>query len=282
MSLMPYQRENATLRKSDKKLGDDVTFSRFVKITKSERAAPPVNARRQPKQAWLPNLRHKVLEEGRSIFFRKGVKAVADVKNVLVSGHNNVKIGRDVRKGAFRGYWIYTLSLEERATCPRSCQHWQSCYGNNMPYAKRIAHDDRYALKKAIDRDVVKLMAVRGRAGILIRLHALGDFYDEDYVVFWGNMLRAYPRLAVYGYTARQPGTPIGDKIKNVKRVFGRRFAIRWSDGNRDQDCTVSIELEKDAPANAFVCPEQTGKTKGCGTCGACWEGVKNVAFITH
>lgn len=149
-----------------------------------------------------------------------------------------------------------------------------------MPLAKRLRHGPE--LLAAVERDIAKLLAVRGRAGILIRLHALGDFYDEDYVVFWGNMLRAYPRLAVYGYTARLPGTPIGDKIKAVKRVMGRRFAIRWSDGNRDQDCTISIEREEDAPANAFVCPEQTGRTRGCGTCGACWEGTKNVAFITH
>jgi hypothetical protein len=47
------------------------------------------------------------------------VKAVDQVASLLVSGHSNIKIGRDVRKARFRGYWIYTLSLEERKDVPR-------------------------------------------------------------------------------------------------------------------------------------------------------------------
>lgn len=35
-------------------------------------------------------------------------------------------------------------------------------------------------------------------------------------------------------------------------------------------------------PANAFVCPEQTGKTRCCATCAACWSTTKNVAFLEH
>jgi hypothetical protein len=30
------------------------------------------------------------------------------------------------------------------------------------------------------------------------------------------------------------------------------------------------------------VCPEQTGKTECCATCGACWATDKNVAFMRH
>jgi hypothetical protein len=75
---------------------------------------------------------------------------------VLVSGHSNVKIGRDVRKGKlFRNYWIFSLSFEERATCPSNCHHWTECYGNAMPFAKRTDHRDFQALTHAIERDIV-------------------------------------------------------------------------------------------------------------------------------
>lgn len=123
------------VRKAFASKGDDATLTRFVKITTAEK---PRKQRRQPR---LPGLEAGFIAEGRTKF-SKSVKAVSEVSNILVSGHNNVKIGRDVRKAKFRGYWVYTLSLEERKTCPSSCQHWQTCYGNNMPFAKRVDHTD--------------------------------------------------------------------------------------------------------------------------------------------
>lgn len=264
---------SASVRKAYASKGDDATLSRWVKVPGEHRAPG------KPKQRVLGGLGHPTVEAGRSIFYRKGVHPVGP--NPLVSGHNNVKIGRDVRKGRFRGYWIYTLSLEERATCPRSCAHWHDCYGNNMPWAKRYQHGPE--LEAAIVAQIERLMANKKRRGILVRLHALGDFYSVDYVHFWGRLLRKFPRLAVFGYTARAPGTPIGDAVFYTQHAIGaRRFAVRWSDGARDWGATVSIVKEEDCPSGAFVCPEQTGKTLACATCGACWGTSKNVAFIGH
>ena len=277
------------VRKAFASKGDDVTLSRFVKIRPEEMT--PQERKRDRKQWQLPGIRaNETFDAGRSLFHRKGVVEPFE-KKALVSGHCNVKIGRDVRKGKlFRGYWIYTLTLEERATCPRTCQHWEDCYGNNMPWAKRLRHGPR--LEQQIELELNGLFAVktsgRGahkkplRTGVLVRLHALGDFYSRDYVLFWGRMLRSFPKLAVYGYTARKPGSDIGKTIAALKREFGPRFAIRWSDGGAKRDCTVSIKTEDQAPAGSFVCPEQTGKTTACATCGLCWNTDRNVAFIAH
>lgn len=260
----------SNVRKAFVSKGDDCTLTRFVKV--------PV-APTKPKQLWLPDMRHKALENAHSIFTRKGVRPPGD--SVLVSGHSNVKIGRDVRKGKFKGYWIYTLTLEERATCPRSCHHWQDCYGNNMPWAKRVDHSDHRALCDAIEADINRLLSVRGRTGILVRLHALGDFYSVQYVEFWRTMLALHPRLAIYGYTARRDDE-IARSIALTKSLYPDRFRIRWSDGEAASDCTVSIENASQCPPDAFVCPEQTGRVGTCAQCGACWSGDKNVAFLAH
>lgn len=260
------------VRKAFASKGDDTTLSRWVKV--------PGDARHpgKPKQGVLNGLGHPTVEAGRSIFYRKGVHPVGP--NPLVSGHNNVKIGRDVRKGHLRGYWIYTLSLEERATCPRSCTHWHDCYGNNMPWAKRYQHGPE--LEAAIEAQLERLLAVRNRRGILVRLHALGDFYSVEYVHFWGQMLRKFPRLSVFGYTARPPDDPIGGAVFYTHHAYPKRFAIRLSDSARGWGATVSITRAEDCPPDAFVCPEQTGRTAACATCAACWGTSKNVAFIGH
>jgi hypothetical protein len=208
------------------------------------------------------------------------VHPVEDFKQLLVSGHCNAKIGRDVRKGALRGYWIYTLSLEERATCPRSCFHWDNCYGNGMPYAKRIAHGP--AMDRRLADEIPKLLGVRGRAGILVRLHALGDFYSVGYVRFWRRMLEQHPRLACFGYTARMPHTPIGAELEQLREDYPTRFAIRYSNGGYETLSTVPIRREIDAPVNAIICPEQTGRTTACATCALCWTTERNIAFLEH
>lgn len=252
-------KEMGHYRLASAKAGDDATLTRYIRIDRDEERKP---RRHSPR---IPGLALPFVEHGRTKFPTR-VISPNDMTTLLVSGHNNVKIGRDVRKGKLRGYWIYTLSLEERATCPRSCQHWQSCYGNNMPFAKRID----------------QLCRTRGRKGILIRLHALGDFYSEMYVAFWERMLTEHRNLAIYGYTARRCGTPIGDAIHATWLAHKDRFMIRVSDGADLSMSTVSIAAPEDRPADAFICPEQTGQTRCCATCGACWSTPKNVAFLAH
>lgn len=257
------------MRKTYASLGDDATLTRFVK----DYHAPPSRGKSPP----APD--NPALVHGRTLY-PQTVKQMSEVGNVFSSGHNTAKIGRDVRKGAFKGYFIYTLSLEERATCPPTCYHWNNCYGNNMHRAKRMKHGP--SLERVIERDIAALINKRGRKGVLIRLHELGDFYSIGYVRLWGAMLEKYPTLAIFGYTARSPHESIGVTIRHMKQRFGRRFAVRFSNRALNRDATISIPTPGDCPPNAFVCPEQTGLTQCCATCGACWTGTKNVAFVVH
>lgn len=158
---------------------------------------------------------------------------------------------------------------------------WATCYGNNMPYAKRIDHSDRGALEAAIRADVERLLSIRDRVGVMVRLHALGDFYSAPYVRFWAALLREFPNLAAYGYTAWGPTSDIGRAVAAAKREHGRRFAVRWSNGTDDADCAIPVRAVDEA-VNAIVCPEQTGRVDGCGKCGLCWGTSRNIAFLEH
>lgn len=253
----------ANRRKASAAQGDDATLTRFVKTDgfhKSERKAAPMPA------------------DATGTRFKGRVLRIAHAGNLLVSGHNNMKLGRDVRKGKLKGYWIYTLSLEERATCPRSCLHWRTCYGNALHMNKRIDHTDP-AFLPALEAEIEMLLK-RHKTGVLIRLHALGDFYSTSYVDFWREQLRKHPRLAIFGYTARDNEDPIGEAVIHLRHRQWDRFAIRSSNGARHNKATVSIKTEADCPPDAFVCPEQTGKTICCATCAACWSTAKTVAFL--
>ena len=266
-------------RKAYASKGDDTTRARFVRVAQE----PGKERKRRIHKPRLPGFESPFIQEGRTKF-SKAVKAPN--QHILVSGHNNIKIGRDVRKGHLRGYWIYTLSLEERKTCPLSCQHWQNCYGNNVPFAKRVDHTHPDFLPQ-LEAAVTKLCEHAAKPhtlpkGILVRLHALGDFYSPEYVGFWRRMLVKFPNLSLYGYTARNNEDDIGPAVFALRRDFKRRAMIRSSNGARHNMATVSIGAVESCPSNAFICPEQTGKTLGCDTCGLCWGTEKNVAFLEH
>lgn len=166
---------------------------------------------------------------------------------------------------------------------PTECR---TCRGKYLEITGKIDHTHPDFLI-VLEQAIAKLCAQAARphtlqAGILIRLHALGDFFSVEYAGFWQRMLTTYPNLAIYGYTAHAPESPIGWLLGMMNSLFQQRCMVRFSNGGMMQMSTVSIGREDSCPPDAFICPEQTGKTLGCDTCGACWGTRKNVAFLEH
>lgn len=194
---------------------------------------------------------------------------------VLKSGMNNRKIGREVRKGRWAGMPIWTLTLEERATCPDSCAFWRDCYGNKMNWARRFRHGDR--LEDALEAQLGLLQRKYPR-GFVVRLHVLGDFFSADYVYAWLAWLQMFPALRVFGFTAWPERSPIGDAVAVVTRLHADRWWIRASNGPGMRS-TVTARAGS-VPADAVLCPFESGQTATCGTCGLCWTTAKRIAFL--
>ena len=112
------------------------------------------------------------IKNGRTIYL-KSVKVVDFYPHQALKPVKNKKLGKTVTKGKHKGRPIYTLTLEERATCPRSCGHWDDCYGNNMPFAHRLTAGQ--GLTKKIYADLTAIQ--KKHKQFLVRLHVLGDSF---------------------------------------------------------------------------------------------------------
>jgi len=190
------------------------------------------------------------------------------------------KLGKRVTKGKWKGMPIYSLTLEERATCPKDCKLWTACYGNNLHWAKRMSHGP--ALEAKIWVELRALARRHRRTGFVVRLHILGDFWSVGYVELWAEALDAFPGLRVFGYTAWQPTTRIGRALAALRDLRWDRFAIRTS-GATQGPRTLVVKDERGAKlSGAIVCPVETGKTACCGTCSLCWATTKPIVFIEH
>lgn len=215
----------------------------------------------------------KVMDERRTVFPKT---VIPPEETVLMPGMYNNKLGLKVTKGRWKGMYLYSLTLQERATCPTYCQMWATCYGNNMPWAKR--YDTTKDFLETLRRNVARLV-FKHENGFVIRLHVLGDFYSTEYVSFWEKMIRSYKELHLFGYTAHRYRSDIGHEIGYLNHVFPEQVRIRFSGMNGD--ATVR-ERDESVPVDAFPCPEQIGRTESCGTCAACWESKKEVSFLKH
>ena len=216
--------------------------------------------------------------------YPKSRRAVADCKSVLKQSKNK-KLSKDklpvIKKGKFKGYVIYTLTLEERATCPRYCYHWDNCYGNNMMFAHRIQHGPE--LEAALQKEVAELCATY--RGVIIRLHVLGDFYSVEYVNLWDSLLGKHDNLAIWGFTGHSPDSWIGFQILDIRErgEYGDRFNIRFSNAPDWQFSANSADLFEPVKNKSVICPEQTGATESCATCTICWAAKDmQVLFQTH
>lgn len=203
--------------------------------------------------------------------------------NVLKSADNQRKIGRMIRKGKWKGFAVFSLTLEERKTCPRSCQEWLSCYGGNMGRSVRYEHGA--ALETEIWKELRYLQGKHPQ-GFAIRLHLLGDFYSVEYVRFWERALDKFPALHVFGYTARnwKAGNPdpIGVAVADLRDRCWDRFAVRTS-GAHSGPRTKVIEHARDK-GKSVICPAQTHE-RTCSSCALCWDPAfknKSISFLRH
>lgn len=219
------------------------------------------------------------LKSGRSIFWAKQVKAPEDVKNMLQPASMNAKLGAGkttITKGAWKGMPLYQLTLEERKTCPKTCQQWANCYGNNMPFGNRIDHEDD-KFYTTLSGEIAKLDS-KHPSGFVIRLHVLGDFYSVRYVNFWGKKLKEFPTLRIFGYTHRAKTSSIGKKIHALNA--SDRFWVRWSDAGGEM--SANVDKLDGTLGEGIHCPQQSGRTASCLSCGMCWTKVKAIRFSAH
>lgn len=124
-----------------------------------------------------------------------------------------------------------------------------------------------------------KLCAQHGR--ILVRLHALGDFFSTSYVAFWRSMLEVLPGLHIYGYTARLDGA-IAREIEHMNNH--PRCWIRFSNARAGRFRAVTIDAPDDK-GDAIICPAQHHPKADricCASCALCWSTPKTIAFLRH
>ncbi len=210
----------------------------------------------------------------------------------LKPGKYSTKLGGKVAVGDLLGAPIYSLTLIERETCPKTCKLWTTCYGNSMHLAKRYVWDK--SLQDAIYWQLTALKAYE--KPILLRLHVLGDFPSASAVRWWGEVLDKLPLLHIFGFTSWPWHSRPGKAIDDLRAEQPKRFIIRRSGKQEPWGATVTNQVTADShiqreTGRAIICPaERTAAGFGpktaacCAQCGLCYNPkIENeIVFFEH
>jgi hypothetical protein len=232
------------------------------------------------RSARLLAVTHPAVVDRRTVYL--GTVSPPGERKILKSGVNNPKVGPKFVTGPWTAQPILTLTLEERATCPPTCEHSRSCYGNNIHHAQR--HEFGPELERRIRSEIAEL-AQRYPRGFVVRLHTLGDFYSVGYVRMWCTLLEQYPALNVFGFTRRHDhGDPIAAEVVKLWKENPGRVKLRFSNAppTLGLPSAITIEDPRQPPADAIVCPADRQKTASCSSCGLCLTSPKRIAFVQH
>jgi len=215
--------------------------------------------------------------------YKTNIHNLNEYKFEILKNSTNIKLGKKVVKGKYANYKLKTLTLVERETCPTDCFHWKTCYGNNMPFAHRISHEDQNLLQKRIYNELLNST----NKLLLIRLHVLGDFFNVKYVKFWSIMLNTFKNIALWGFTANNINSKISlsrDIAKEIIKLnYSEHSHIRFSNDLTNKFSGNSYDIVKPVKGESIVCPVQENKTANCGTCGLCWnQKTQSIIFKTH
>lgn len=218
--------------------------------------------------------------------------ALGDREPLKPAADNNKFRQTTITRRDFAGASMYSLTLEERHTCSATCGQLKTCYGNNMPFAKRYVFTAELA--DAIDQQLERLTRKRR---IVVRLHVLGDFFSVEYVMFWHRMLIKYPNLAVFGYTHWPHITEQGRAVLFLNQQFPGRCVIKRSldllaqigVAEQNKGYTIVVKSWDDTPKGWIRCPAQLDHerngddaTVGCANCAICIDTDRNVVFKEH
>lgn len=180
---------------------------------------------------------------------------------------------------------VFDLPAGEKGSCLETCDY---CYAlkaeRAWPNVRKWRRDNFILAKhypKVLEEMISRQLEDLTPSYTVVRIHSSGDFFSQEYLDMWINIVESFPDLNFYAYTKRLddfdwsnvPGNL--NIINSYIEIDGRRY-INY--GNEEY-----IENLKRLDPGIFVCPADGGRGDiMCNkNCKYCIQGGK-VVFHKH
>lgn len=196
--------------------------------------------------------------------------------NLLIKG--NSKLGKN----------IATFSLpagKENGTCSVTCKGCYALKGTYLYPSVKGGLQERYEFSKDSEKFKEKLnkeLSSKSHEGTeYVRIHASGDFYSQEYINTWDEVVKQHPNKLFYAYT-KQLGFDYSKIKENPNFVLINSLHHGLNFGTKEYIDALG------AKTGAIICPvnKETRNSIHCGTeCTLCMTKEaqeKGVLFYQH
>ena len=143
-------------------------------------------------------------------------------------------------------------------TCPMAGVCASGCYAKSgaylfsnvaKAYEARLKATQRKDFKLVMIAEIQKLLKKRGLKKLVIRIHDSGDFYSQEYLADWLNIMAVFPTVQFYAYTKMIHYFKQGNSI----RLLPQNFKVIFSLGGK---LDSQVNQENDRHSRVFESEE--------------------------
>lgn len=183
--------------------------------------------------------------------------------------------------------WVAVWNLPPLASCPQASTWCRAnCYnGQARPDTYRV--DQWWAnfnacIEESSRVQTAILHQISLYRGIgAIRIHSSGDFYSNDYITLWINIVEATPNVSYWAYTRSWADSSLIGSLNRLRRLPSvQLFAshdstmpsppVGWRTSSVvDTDDAFETASNPDGD-RSIRCPEEYGASPNCATCKYC------------
>lgn len=192
------------------------------------------------------------------------------------------------------GDGIGAVSLPPLITCPGKTEYCSKvCYATKGFFRMTNVQKSLAAnYEQAETPEFVSLVnrSIQKKKLKAVRIHPAGDFYSNDYIDKWKQIVAANPEVKFWVYTRSWRLPELVDKLQELAQYPNIQIFASTDDTTKETPPTwlrtATVAKSWDSFDSSYVrCPNQKNKTITCEKCTYCFKptkGKSNVVFTEH
>lgn len=198
---------------------------------------------------------------------------------------------------------IFVWNLPAMVSCPGASEYCKSlCYNADMrtdafPFEK-WRNNHWWAVNRTNDlREHLISELAEAPVSTAVRIHSSGDFFNSDYIQMWCLIAESLPNVSFWAYTRSWTTPTLFPLLSRLRALPNVQLFASWDVTMPPPplDWRISYVQEGRLPLSTsglippsiqqqlFYCPEQSGQTPNCASCGFCIRSEhRGVLFDLH
>ena len=242
------------------------------------------------------NISIRTMPDEKLIFWREGFLYAMQFMTPCITSEasfflekGNSKIG----EGNEQYSKVLVWNLPPVITCP-SASDWctKHCYNADsresvFPISKWNSNWSLILNNISLVKNKIVEEVNRTDESVAFRIHSSGDFFSNDYINMWIDILDSCPKAKFWAYTRSWNDRSLLERLNVLKSHSNIQLFASWDltmpeppSGWRK---SIVYNSHENTNYKGLICPEQSGKVSNCISCNFCIrDGDEDVLFILH